>query len=134
MIKIEFDIAKDSELNPNVKIILKTFLTDKQINEIEEKGGKIKISIELNKKNRKLKNKKESNLNENIVSELAKLKDSPEKLHNKLDGFSKIDLLQICQFMGQPIRSNAKINEIKSEIVRYFQSEKIWKGISGNKK
>lgn len=133
MIKIEFDLSKGSELNPNIKSILESFLTTKQIEEIEEKGGKCKINIILNKIDRKQKKKKESKVNENIVNDLAKFKNSPEKLLSKLEEFNKTDLLQICRFINQPIRSNAKINEIKNEIVRYFQSEKIWQGISGNK-
>jgi len=133
MIKIEFDLSKVSELNPNIKSILESFLTTKQIEEIEEKGGKCKINIILNKIDRKQKKKKESKVNENIVNDLAKFKNSPEKLLSKLEEFNKTDLLQICRFINQPIRSNAKINEIKNEIVRYFQSEKIWQGISGNK-
>ncbi len=132
MIKIEFDLSKGSTLNPNIKSILETFLTNKQIEEIEEKGGKIQIRVILNKANRKPRNKKESKLNKSIVNELTRLKDSPEKLLSKLEEFNKTDLLQICRFIDQPIRSNAKTNEIKNEIVRYFQSEKIWKSISGS--
>jgi len=133
MIKIEFDLYKGSELNPNIKAILESFLTTKQIEEIEKKGGKCKISIILNKIDRKQKNKIETKVTENIVNDLAEFKNSPEKLLSKLEEFNKTDLLQICRFINQPIRSNAKINEIKNEIVRYFQSEKIWQGISGNK-
>ena len=132
MIKIEFNFSKGSKLHHNIKSILETFLTNKQIEEIQQKGGKLQINIFLNK-DRKQKKKLESKINEDILNELSKLKNSPKKLLEKLDRFSKTDLLQICRLINQPIRSNAKINEIKNEILRYFQSEKIWQGISGNK-
>ncbi len=131
MIKFEFELAKNSELNKNIKEIL--FLSDEQIAEIEKKGGKIQVNIILNKIKRKPKKKIKPKVRPEIVNELSKLKNSTETLLTKLDEFNKVDLLEICKFINQPIRSNAKTNEIKNEIIRYFQSEKIWQGISGKR-
>jgi len=133
MIKIEFDLPENSKLNTNIKEILKTVISDKQLKEIENKGGKIQINIILKKSKRKAKKKIEPKITKNIVKELAEIKDYPDKILRRLDEFNKVDLLQICRYINQPIRTKAKTIEIKNEIVRYFQSEKIWKGISGNK-
>ncbi len=133
MIKIEFDVPEHSQLNPNIKAILKTFISDMQLKEIENKGGKIQISIILKKTKRISKKKIEPKVTQDIVDELAEIKDYPDKILRRLDEFNKADLLQISRYINQPIRTKAKTDEIKNEILRYFQSEKIWKGISGNK-
>jgi hypothetical protein len=118
-----------------VKEILSQYFSEKDILKLERLGGKIQISITapyVSAKQRKA--SRNITVDRTFIEGLKQHKDDNEKLHSILINLSVKKMKELCKLINQPIRSNANANEIRSEIVRYFQSENIWQSISGDSK
>ncbi|MFQ5822413.1 MAG: hypothetical protein ACE5I5_20755 [Candidatus Heimdallarchaeota archaeon] len=131
MPKRDFEHTRDGQLDEAIKSILLKFFDHKIIEELECNGGRISISIKTNRSGRRKKSRKKSLITDTLISELDNLKHSSEQFLSRLEEFNKADLLKLSRMLNQPIRSSAKVDEIKNEILRSFRSEDIWKGISG---
>ncbi|MCG8604500.1 hypothetical protein MJD09_05800 [bacterium] len=69
-----------------------------------------------------------------LLNELDNLKHSTNEFLARLKDLNKADLLKLSKMLNQPIRSNAKVDEIKNELLRSFRSEEIWKGNIGTRR
>lgn len=118
-------------LQSDLKQNLLPYFKDSELQRLERLGGRILVSITAPYTNRKKKNRKAINIDHEFVKQIESLKNSPDKIQEVLNNLTIKELRKLGGLFGQPIRSNANAGEIRSELIRYLQSEDVWHRISG---
>jgi len=104
------------------------FFTPSDIQRLELHGGRILISI-TDPYSRK--NKQNIKVNNQSLEKIEKVKDSRDRLQEMLADLTVKQLRQLCGLIDLQVKSSASAYEIRTELVNYFQSEYLWRGISG---
>ena len=94
---------------------------------LERLGGKITISITT-----PLHNKKDSQfiVDEEFINLLRRKSKDLQQLRESLDKLVVKQLREVCRFLGKPVSTNARAEEIKQGIIKNLQAESYWQGIS----
>lgn len=118
-------------VSDQIKWIIDKYFDPKEVEKLERLGGRILISIAAPYK-RKM--KKEIAIDEEFITNLRSHRRDTATLKTLLDELSIKQLRTVCQTMEHPLKSNAKSEEIKRELIRSMQAEDFWSSISQSKK
>lgn len=121
-------------LPPELRENLLRYFKDSHIQKLERHGGRILISITAPYTNRKTKTRRPVEIDHRFVKKLEKLKNSPSKIQDALSALTVKELRLLGDLVGQPFRSSASANEIRSDLTRYFNAESVWQRISTTKR
>ena len=112
---------------------LETFIKGKfkkaAIEKLEKFGGRIQVSITAPYTDRTIQDK-------TIIidsSYIQALIDKPLLVKERLFILTKEQIMEVCRYLKFPISTKSTIKEIRNELIKYLNSEKAWRSISGLK-
>ena len=130
MPKHEIFHPEGQQLPPELEDFLKRYFKNDNLQKLKKFGGRILISIAAPYSTRRKKTEA-IKIDHQFLMELESLKDSSDKVREFLHPLTIKELRELCDSIGQPVRSKASAAEIRSEIIRHLQAEGIWNRISG---
>lgn len=130
MPKHEIFHPEGQQLPPELEDFLKQYFKNDNLQKLKKFGGRILISIAAPYSTRR-KKREAIKIDHQFLMELESLKDSSDKVREFLLPLTIKELRELCDSIGQPVRSKASATEIRSEIIRHLQAEGIWNRISG---
>lgn len=94
---------------------------------LERLGGKLTISITT-----PLHSKKDSQfvVDDEFINLLRRKSNDNQQLRDSLDKLVVKQLRDVCRFLGKPVSTNARAEEIKQSIIKSLQAESYWQSIS----
>lgn len=114
-------------LAEEVKSLVEKYFSRKEAERLERLGGRIQISLAAPYKPKK---KEIQVIDNEFIEKLKLIRKDTNLLKETFDGLTVKQLKEICNILGQPIRSNAVGEEIKQELIKNLQSEDFWQRIS----
>lgn len=128
MPKHEIFHQEGQQLPSELENFLQRYFKNDNLQKLKRLGGRILISIAApysqGKKREAIK------IDHRFLMALEDMKDSPDKVREVLSPLTVKELRELCDSIGQPVRSKARAAEIRSEIIRHLQAEGIWNRIS----
>ena len=122
------------QLTQQTRKMLSKHFSELQIRKLERLGGRITISITAPYAQRNSRRETGVVINEAFLDNVNAVKHSRERLQDILNQLTVRQLRQLGELIRQPLRSSATAGEIRSALIRNFESEALWNGISGTTK
>ena len=118
-------------LKSDIKEYLLRYFGEAELQRLERLGGRIYIAIAAPYTDKRKRGKQKDIIDLIFIKNIEKYKNEPDKMKDILNKLTVKQLKEIARIIGQPLRSNANLSEIHSELMRYFLAEDFWKRISG---
>lgn len=130
MPKYEVIHAAGRPISSRLKELLREYFKESDLERLERLGGRMLLSMTIPYTNRMRRNRPAITIDDEFANRLSGFKDSPDDLQRLLADLSAGQLRKLAVLVRQPIRSNANSAEIRSEIVKHFQAEGVWRRIA----
>lgn len=121
-------------LPDKLKEFLKEYFKEVELQRFERLGGRIQISLAPSYVTPRKKGRKPIEINDQFLEELKNLKNTPDKIRERLNLLTVKELVKFCGLLGQPVRSNDNANHIREELMRSIYAEDFWNRISGRER
>lgn len=130
MPKQEISHRAGHRLEEKLRQFLGQFFSDSDLERVERLGGRITISMAVSDTQRRKKGEHVV-IDEALVKELQTLRNSPDDFHARLRRLTVSELQRLSALVGHPNRPAATAAEMRAALLRYFQSDDVWRGIAG---
>jgi hypothetical protein len=132
MPKHDLILQPGQEIPETLTATLRAYFKPGELEKLFKHGGLVRISIAAPYSPTKGPTSKKRQLDGQVLTEIEKLKDRPEKLEEFLSSFSGKALLELCAKIGLPISKSSNAREVKAQLVTTFRAGAIWNKIAGN--
>ncbi len=132
MPKLDLILRPGEEIPEALRAALRTYFKPTELEKLFKHGGLVRVSIAAPYSPTKGPTSKKRQLDGDVLIEIEKLKDSPERLDEYLSSFSGKALLELCAKIGLPISKSSNARELKAQLVTTFRAGQIWNKIVGN--
>lgn len=120
-------------LPDKLKEFLMGYFKDAELQRFERLGGRIQLSLAPSYVSPRKKGRIPVEINARFLEGLKELKDTPDKIREKLTALTVKELTKLCGLLGQPVRPKDNANHIREELMRSIYAEDFWNRISGNR-
>ena len=132
MPKHDLILRPGDEIPEPLKTALRAFFKPVELEKLFKHGGLVRLSIAAPYSPTKGPTSKKRQLDGNVLVEIEKLKENPQKLDEYLSTFTSKALLELCAKIGLPISKSSNARELKAQLVTTFRAGQIWNKIAGN--
>lgn len=130
MPKHEINHTAGNAVPNELKELLLKFFSEQDVIKLERLGGRVLISVSAPYVSKEQRNRKQIEIDEELIGKLRELRNTPDELEKQLDLLSVKQLRELGKFVGHPLRTKSSRQERICELVAHFHSEEVWKRIS----
>jgi len=132
--KHELRHAAGSTLAAELKHLLSLYFKPAEIARLERLGGRVTIALAPPAPTRLTHGQTVGLRQDDLISELRKQKDSPERIKELLAPLSLAQLRKVGGVLGHPVRTRTRKGEAIAEISRHIHDDEVWRRIVGRQR
>lgn len=131
MPKHEVDHPAGRRLDEALRGFLATYFQEPDIERIERLGGRVTISLAVSARAKRRKGE-EIVIDSALIKQLESLRTAPDEFRDVLRHLTVGELQKLSKAVGHPARPGTLAAELRAQLLRHFQAEDVWRGISGS--
>lgn len=130
MPKYDILLKPGESIPDDIRDFLQHHFKPATLDKLLKHGGLVRVSVAAPYTPGRGKNQKKIAIDETFLNRLHEVQNNAEALQAELATLSIKHLKSLCQLIGQPVRTSASAQELRSQIVTSIRAADFWQRIS----